>query len=187
MDGVWNERLGWLLLLVGFLTAVGLDPWSLSERDPAALPGSARMATRYAQGVVLAMGFLQIAVALLLREDALSAGLRRVAGLVRTIQRQVFVVVAAGKSAHGDLLTADGQPIGGEGEVLPLERDRRSPRGGGSTQDGLGRGCVAARLPAALRLRSGPGRDERERPVVPGQLRGVHRTVPRRPSHHPRP
>src|SRR5438270_12934909 len=80
--GVWNERLGWLLLLAGLCTAVGLDPWSLSERDPAALPGSVRMAVRHAQAVVLAMGFLQIAVALLLREDTLPERLRHRASLV---------------------------------------------------------------------------------------------------------
>ena len=60
MPGFWNERLGWLLLLAGLCTAVGLDPWSLSERDPAALPGSVRMAARHAQAVVLAMGFFML-------------------------------------------------------------------------------------------------------------------------------
>jgi hypothetical protein len=82
VHSVWNERLGWLLLLAGFLAAVGLDPWSLSERDPAALLGSERMAARYAQAVVLAMGFLQVAVALVLREGALTPRMRHIAGAV---------------------------------------------------------------------------------------------------------
>jgi hypothetical protein len=82
VPGLWNERLGWLLLLAGLCTAVGLDPWSLRERDPAAIPGSARMAARQAQAVVLAMGFLQIAAALLLREATRSARLRNLAGWV---------------------------------------------------------------------------------------------------------
>jgi hypothetical protein len=90
--GVWNERLGWLLLLIGFLAAVGLDPWSLSERDPDALPGSARMAARHTQAVVLAMGFLQIAVALLLREENLAAPLRRFAGLVLAVGTIAYAV-----------------------------------------------------------------------------------------------
>jgi hypothetical protein len=65
MHPIWNKRLGWLLLLGGWALAIGLDPWALGERDPAALPGSPRMAARHAQGVVLAMGLLQMAVALL--------------------------------------------------------------------------------------------------------------------------
>jgi hypothetical protein len=67
----WNWHLGWLLLLAGFVGAVGLDPWSLSEPDPSALVGSPRMAARHAQGVVLAMGFLQLAVTMLLRRPDL--------------------------------------------------------------------------------------------------------------------
>jgi hypothetical protein len=63
MSGVrWNRYLGWSLLVAGFAWAIWLDPWSLSERDPAALPGSARMAVRQAQMVVLSMAFLQIIV-----------------------------------------------------------------------------------------------------------------------------
>lgn len=92
MHGIWNERLGWLLLLVGFITAVGLDPWSLSERDPATLRDSARMAARHAQAVVLAMGFLQLAVAKLLREDSLSARLRRFAGPILVVGTLVYAV-----------------------------------------------------------------------------------------------
>lgn len=96
MDGVLNERLGWVLLLFGFITAVGLDPWTLSEREPTALPGSVRMAARHAQGVVLAMGFLELAVALLLREGTLPAALRRVAGPVLAVGTIVYVSGYAG-------------------------------------------------------------------------------------------
>jgi hypothetical protein len=88
--GYCNERLGWLLLLAGLSAAVGLDPWSLSERDPAALLGSVRMAARHAQAVVLAMGFLQIAVALLLRENTLPRRLRSVASLVLVLGTLVY-------------------------------------------------------------------------------------------------
>jgi hypothetical protein len=66
-----------MLLLAGWAWAIGLDPWSLSEHDPALLPGSPRMAARHAQAVVLAMGFLQLAVALLLDRPGLSEFRRR--------------------------------------------------------------------------------------------------------------
>jgi hypothetical protein len=87
---MWNERLGWLLLIVGLSAAVGLDPWSLSERDPAVLPGSARMAARHAQAVVLAMGFLQLAVARLLGELTHAERLRRIAGPVLAVGTLVY-------------------------------------------------------------------------------------------------
>lgn len=61
--GRWNDYIGRVLLVIVFLWAIGLDPWSLSERDPAALPGSLRMAVRQAQAVVLGMAFLQLIVA----------------------------------------------------------------------------------------------------------------------------
>src|SRR5262249_41950635 len=56
---------------------VGLDPWSLGERDPAALPGSPRMAARHAQAVVLGMAFLQFVVAEILAAAALTDRVRR--------------------------------------------------------------------------------------------------------------
>lgn len=90
MPPFWNERLGWLLIIVGFVAAVGLDPWSLSERDPSAVPGSARMAVRHAQAVVLAMGFLQLAVALVPRELSRTPRLRNVAGLVLGVGTLVY-------------------------------------------------------------------------------------------------
>ncbi len=62
----WNERLGWVLLLAGWAWAIGLDPWSLSERNSVTMISSSRPEARYAQAVVLAMGFLQLAVSLLL-------------------------------------------------------------------------------------------------------------------------
>jgi len=74
-----NRLLGWAFLVASFVWAVGLDPWSLSERDPTVLVGSPRMAARHAQAVVLAMGFLQLAVALLLERTTLPAGARRAA------------------------------------------------------------------------------------------------------------
>ncbi len=79
MTRLWNERLGWVLLLAGWAWAAGLDPWSLAEHDPAALAGSARLTARHAQAVVLGMGFLQLAVALLLASPGLADPGRRLA------------------------------------------------------------------------------------------------------------
>ncbi|MCP4816293.1 MAG: hypothetical protein GY888_27575, partial [Planctomycetaceae bacterium] len=43
-------------------TVAILDPWIFSEQDPARLLDSTRMQLRHAQGVVLAMALLQLAV-----------------------------------------------------------------------------------------------------------------------------
>ncbi len=69
MRPAWNGSIGRLLLVIAFLWAVWLDPWSLGERNPAALPGSAQMAARQAQAVIVGMAFLQFIVA-----GALSTG-----------------------------------------------------------------------------------------------------------------
>jgi hypothetical protein len=98
VSAYWNERLGWLLLLIGFCAAIGLDPWSLSERDPSVLPGSARMAARHAQAVVLAMGLLQLAVAQLLWEAALVARLRNAAGFVLGVGTLVYTAGYIGQA-----------------------------------------------------------------------------------------
>src|SRR5258708_3898756 len=59
----WNGLIGRLLLVTAFAWAAWLDPWSLSECDPTALPESAQMAARQAQAVVVGMAFLQFIVA----------------------------------------------------------------------------------------------------------------------------
>jgi hypothetical protein len=69
------------LLIVGLGWAAWLDVWSLSEPDPAAQPGSARMAARQAQAVVLAMAFLQLTVANLLHAGEAAWTVRAAAGL----------------------------------------------------------------------------------------------------------
>jgi hypothetical protein len=61
--GPRNRTLGWILLLAGFVGAGLLDPWSASEKDPIHLPGSARMAARQAQAVLLGMALLQLSLA----------------------------------------------------------------------------------------------------------------------------
>jgi hypothetical protein len=75
--GRFNNLMGGALLLVGFGAATWLDPWSLRERDPSLLIGSARMAARLAQAVVVAMAFLQLIVAGALTTVEMTAGARR--------------------------------------------------------------------------------------------------------------
>ncbi len=65
-DGRWNRLIGWTLLTAGLAWAAWLDPWSLSERNPALITGGARMVARHGQAVVLAMAFLQLLTAELL-------------------------------------------------------------------------------------------------------------------------
>lgn len=92
-----NRLLGWAFLVAGFAWAVGLDPWSLSERDPALLVGSARTAARHAQAAVLAMGFLQLAVALVLEGMTLPAPARRAAAGLTAAGATAY---ALGHAAH---------------------------------------------------------------------------------------
>jgi hypothetical protein len=78
--GCLNRRVGWTLLVAGFAWAIWLDPWSLSERDPASLVGSPRMAARHAQAVLIGMGFLQLMVSRILAMRNFTAPVRRVSG-----------------------------------------------------------------------------------------------------------
>ncbi len=77
VEARWNRHIGWLLLVSGFVWAIWLDPWSLSEAHPAALPGSARMAARQAQAVVVGMAFLQLILGSILAHPIFSAGVCR--------------------------------------------------------------------------------------------------------------
>jgi hypothetical protein len=90
-DRTMNRRLGWSLLVLAFAVAAGLDPWSLSERDPAALIGSARMAVRHAQAVVLGMAFLQLIVADVLAGAALGRPARAAVALLTGVGAVVYV------------------------------------------------------------------------------------------------
>ena len=78
----WNRHIGWLLLVGAFVWAIWLDPWSLGEVDPRALPGSARMAARQAQAVVIGMAFLQLILAPILARAIFSPQLRRFVAII---------------------------------------------------------------------------------------------------------
>ena len=62
--------LGWTLLILGMAVVAILDPWIFSEQDSTRLLNSTRMQLRHAQGVVLAMALLQLAVGYVLTTQA---------------------------------------------------------------------------------------------------------------------
>jgi hypothetical protein len=101
MRPAWNALIGRLLLVTAFLWAAWLDPWSLSERDPASLPGSAQMAARQAQAVIVGMAFLQFIV---VRALASGAWMRQ--------RRAVSLLTGAGALLYavGYALAATAQP-----------------------------------------------------------------------------
>jgi hypothetical protein len=92
-DGRWNRRIGWALLVAGFVWAAWLDPWALSEHDPARLDESGRLAARHAQAVVLTMAFLQLLTAELISGGHLADSQRRA---VAALTGAGAVVYAAG-------------------------------------------------------------------------------------------
>ncbi|MEO2022514.1 MAG: hypothetical protein ABGX05_11900, partial [Pirellulaceae bacterium] len=69
-SGRFNRFLGWTLLILGMAAIAILDPWIFSEQDSARLLNSTRMQLRHAQGVVLAMALLQLAVGYVLTTQA---------------------------------------------------------------------------------------------------------------------
>jgi hypothetical protein len=88
----FNRLLGWVFLIAGFMGAVWLDRWSFSERDPALLVGSPRMVARHAQAVVLAMGFLQFAVTIVLEGMYLPTAPRRAIELLTGAGAVIYVL-----------------------------------------------------------------------------------------------
>jgi hypothetical protein len=87
-----NRLLGWMFLIAGFVWAAGLDPWSLSERDPEKLLGSPRMIARHAQAVLLAMGFLQLSVAMIFQEMPVIAPGQKTAAWLAALGGIIYVV-----------------------------------------------------------------------------------------------
>jgi hypothetical protein len=99
-----NWNLGWLFLLGGFVWAVFLDPWSLRERDPAVLVHSARMLTRHAQAVVIAMGFLQLIVCILLQSRRPLDRWRQLAAAVLALGAVVYAAGYIGWAVKSPLI-----------------------------------------------------------------------------------
>jgi hypothetical protein len=129
----WNYWLGWALVVAGFAGAAALDPWSLGERDPVALMAGPRAAARFAQAAVLAMGFLQLGLALVLRGTPISAAARRAA---ECLTGAGAVAYAAGYAARafwpdGAWLAPAGALLNFAGFLILL---RALARGGGAPE-----------------------------------------------------
>jgi hypothetical protein len=87
-----NGFLGWALLVAGFGWAVWLDPWSLSESNPQALVGSARMAARQAHAVVVGMAFLQLMTFQVLRAPFFSSAIQRLVSWLTAVGAVAYVL-----------------------------------------------------------------------------------------------
>lgn len=64
--GGLNRVVGWTMLVVGMALAALLDPWFFAAQSASDFANSIRPAIRHAQGVVLGMAVLQLAMAHLL-------------------------------------------------------------------------------------------------------------------------
>ena len=75
-DGQLNRVLGWAMLLTGLALAAVLDPWFFAAQSAKEFANSMRPSTRHAQGVVLGMALMQLAMAHLIWMDLSRAGSR---------------------------------------------------------------------------------------------------------------
>lgn len=89
-EGYLNRVVGWSMLLLGLALAAVLDQWFFSPQSAAEYADSLRPDVRHAQGVVLGMALLQLAMAHLLRTPSFSAGVRRTAACLTTIGAVVY-------------------------------------------------------------------------------------------------
>ena len=78
-SGQLNRLTGWGLLVAGLVGAAAIDPWIISEPDPTVYRESLRPLVRHAQGVTLAMAFLQLAMAYVLASQSFSGQVGRLA------------------------------------------------------------------------------------------------------------
>lgn len=128
----WNAHLGWALLLGGFVLAIGLDPWSLSEQDPARIVGSTRMYVRLAQSVMIGMGFLQLLVAQVLMTAPFGARARALAswgtGLGSALYTAGYFLLALRPGLAWVIPAAAVLNLAGLSAILvPTVRGRRDP------------------------------------------------------------
>ncbi|QEG02717.1 hypothetical protein Mal15_68380 [Stieleria maiorica] len=83
--GKLNRLLGWTTLLIGLALAAALDPWLLSAADSNDADVGVRLAIRHAHGVVIAMAFLQLAMAHLLATSAFNHRSRKIAASLTAV------------------------------------------------------------------------------------------------------
>jgi len=80
-SGRWNTAAGWTLLLVGLLATAALDPWYFADAIGSE-SRHLRSTARHAQGVLLAMTLLQLAVGRLLGVGAFTPAVQRLLALL---------------------------------------------------------------------------------------------------------
>ncbi|WP_182870334.1 hypothetical protein [Stieleria mannarensis] len=80
--GKLNRLQGWTTLLIGLALSAALDPWLLSAVNSDVGGG---LAVRHAHGVVIAMAFLQLAMAHLLSTSAFERPARTIAALLTAV------------------------------------------------------------------------------------------------------
>ncbi len=80
--GHLNRVFGWSLLVIGLVAAALLDPWIFADSVTIEFANSMKPMVRHAQGVVLGMAFLQLAMGTLLATPAFPSAARRTAALL---------------------------------------------------------------------------------------------------------
>lgn len=83
--GNLNRLLGWTTLLIGLGLSAALDPWLFDANSAIDFDNSLRPAVRHAHGVVIAMAFLQLAMAHLLATPAFDRPVRQIAAILTTL------------------------------------------------------------------------------------------------------
>ncbi len=73
------------MLLAGLAVAACLDPWFFSVETASQFAESLRPAARHAQGVVIGMGLLQLAMAHLLATPSFEHRVRQVAAILTSL------------------------------------------------------------------------------------------------------
>ena len=89
--GGLNRLLGWTTLLIGLGLSAALDPWLFDASPVVDDQNSLRPAVRHVQGVVIAMAFLQLAMAHLLATPAFNRSVRQVAAVLTSFGAASYI------------------------------------------------------------------------------------------------
>jgi hypothetical protein len=127
-DGTLNRWLGWSLLIAGLLFSATVDPWLMSTPRF----DSERLGVRHAGGVVLAMGFLQLAMSHLLATRSYDIKRSHLAGLLTSLGASLYACgYAVGllwPVAHTLVLAGSLFNFGGFVSLLLVRPDHRYAR-----------------------------------------------------------
>ena len=105
-SGGWNRAIGYLLLLAGLAITPALDARSFARQIPRESYGQA-LAERHAQGVILAMAIMQLALGRLLGTNSFSPRAQSLAGLT-TAAGSLLYAAAYGLELGAGLVLAGG-------------------------------------------------------------------------------